>query len=295
MNNPLLELKYLDADAKLLNPYNREVEPSKDDRAYITGFVSEKGIDQATRSVSGLVSTRNIDRYEEIIEPRAFAEWLPTFMQNPQFLAGHRMVGFDAAEPTNIGQWTQLQVEDAVGLAGTARFMDPGDPLSDKYWNRYVQGVLRAFSVGVIVHQWEMREYELGDGVTKRIRVLTEVELIEISAVSVPANRQALVRAASFAARQPEQAADTFDLQKLAKLVAQEQRGLIRDEIKSALPQLLNAEPGGPLYQVLLDIAEAWNLPPGTGTPSPDHGGNGDVPPAPTKGHPALDYMFNGR
>ncbi len=291
MHNPFLDLKYLDEDSKLLNPYNREHEPADGDRAFVTGMVSQKGVDEQTRSVSGMVSTKNIDRYEEIIEPRAFKSWLPTFMGNPQFLAGHKHVGFDAAEPTSIGQWTALAISDE-GLDGTARFMDPGDTLAEKYWQRYRQGVLRAFSVGVIVHQWEMREFELEQGVRKRVRVLTECELIEISAVAVPANRQALVRAASLAAAHPHKAGDTFDAAQLVKALADELRGFVAEEVNKTLPQLLNAEPGGPLYQVLLDIADTWSLPLGAPASDPTGDVTEPAPPASARGHPALDYIL---
>jgi hypothetical protein len=48
-------------------------------------------------------------------------------------------------------------------------------------------------SVGFITHAFEMREMEF-DGSTQRVRVFTDVELIEISAVAIPANRESLIR-----------------------------------------------------------------------------------------------------
>lgn len=296
MKNFLLENKYLDADTKLLNPYALDIEPSDGDHAIVTGFVhaSEKGIDIDKRQISGMCSTESIDRYEEIIEASAFTPWLAGFMGNPQFLAGHKMVGFDSAEPTNIGQWIDLQVERGIGLRGTAQFLEAGDALADRYWTRYQQRAMRAFSVGVIVHEWAMREFELQNGVTKRIRVLTNCELLEISAVSVPANRQALVRAAGLAAENPQRSADEMDIQKLKQLILAELKGeLVAQTVKEIMKQL-DAEPGKPMWRALERIVESAQLLSG------DHlGCSHDAHDSPgkenkkDKGHPFTDYFGN--
>lgn len=297
MKNFLLESKYLNEDARLLNPYNLEAEPTEGDHAIVTGYVFQdsKGVDEAQRRVSGLTSTQTIDRYEEIIEAAAFTPWLKTFMENPQFLASHRMAGFDSAAPTSLGHWVDLSVERGIGLRGTAQFLEPGDELADKYWTRYRQRALRAFSVGVIVHEWAMREFELADGVNKRIRVLTNVELLEISAVSVPANRQALIRAAGLATRQPEKAADSFDVKALADLLWKNLAGRITDHHTNLIKEL-NAEPGTPLYHALERIAESWHLLQGCGH---EHEGDAQLKDGKkqekTTGHPALNYLLGSR
>jgi hypothetical protein len=64
--------------------------------------------------------------------------------------------------------------------------------LSEQYWQLYSTGFMRAVSIGFLPKAW--RDV-LEDG--KRIREFTEVELLEISAVAVPANPDALVRGKS--------------------------------------------------------------------------------------------------
>ena len=77
---------------------------------------------------------------------------------------------------------------------GIAKFLD-NDELAGQWFERYAQRALRAFSIGFIGNRFEMRNMGFGSG-PKRIRVWTEIELIEISCVSVPSNREALVRSA---------------------------------------------------------------------------------------------------
>jgi HK97 family phage prohead protease len=267
----LTTLRYLDTEAKLLNPYARDLEPAEGDTAFVSGYVVDKGVDPSTRTVSGMTSTRSIDRYEEIIEPKAFEPWLGAFLANPQFLAGHRMGGMNG-EPTSIGQWSDLRiVED--GLWGRATFMDPGDPLADAYWRRYEQGVLRAFSVGVIVHEWAMQEFELEPGVSKRIRVFSNVELLEISAVSVPANRQSLVRAAALAddVREPASREAEALARRLDETLGRALVERVSTTVEAAIKKILITDPDGLLARLIADVAEACFR-------CPDPGAYGDPP-----------------
>ena len=66
------------------------------------------------------MSTPNVDRYEEIVEPQAFRKWLPTFMKNPIMVAVHTYIAPNG-EPTIIGKWLELRITEE-GLLGTAQF-----------------------------------------------------------------------------------------------------------------------------------------------------------------------------
>jgi hypothetical protein len=181
---------YLDAAHRLLNPFRRDLEPTRGD----TGFARFKvrGVDRKSRTVTAAVSTANRDRHGEVVLPEAVEESIPRFMENPALLAGHKHVG-EGGEPTTIGHWIDLHRErDAI--IGTARFMD-NDELAEKYWQRYLQKAQRAFSIGFIGLAAEMRTVKNGNG-PERVRHWTELELLEISAVSCPSNRESLVRGA---------------------------------------------------------------------------------------------------
>lgn len=183
-------MKYLDAINKILNPFAREIEPSVGDHGYCIGRVEEKGIDTKNRRVTATLSTPSIDRYGEIVLPSAFTNSLPRFRSNPKFLAGHQSWTMDGS-PTSIGKWVDVQVTDK-GLVGTAQFLPPGDELTDKWWFRFEHGAQSTFSVGFIAHKAEMREVEI-DGAKKKIRHFTEAELLEVSAVELPANSDAML------------------------------------------------------------------------------------------------------
>jgi HK97 family phage prohead protease len=187
--------KYIDPILKLLDPSHRELAPATGDLGCSRGVVRK--IDAANRTLDAVVSTPNVDRYEEIVLPAAFEKWLGRFMENPVFIAGHQYGG-RSGEPTVIGHWKEMRVAEE-GVVGKAVFADT--PLANQYWQLYEQGHMRAFSVGWITHGWEWRDPNDIKAIAKatgpKIRVFTEVELIEVSAVAIPANRESLVRAAS--------------------------------------------------------------------------------------------------
>ena len=184
---------YADEALRILDPLHRELEPEPGARSFAP--MSVRGIDSKGRRVNALLSTPNVDRYEERILPSAFAASLAGFKTNPILLAGHTAIG-PGGEPTVIGHFEDLRITDD-GLVGTAKFLDD-DALADAWWKRFEQGAVRAFSVGFLVPEggWEMQQLTMPDGSMKRIRTFTSVELIEVSAVAIPSNRESLVRAA---------------------------------------------------------------------------------------------------
>lgn len=249
---------YCDEARRILNVERRDLAPEEGARGF-TPFVV-RGVNVKQRTVSALVSTPNVDRYEEIVQPEAFAKWLPTFMTNPVCCANHTYTG-PAGEPTVIGQWTDLRITEE-GLIGVCKFMDPGDPLTDAWWARFQQGTIRAFSVGWITHKWVMKQFpdpaDPGGGQEVQRRVFTEVELIEISAVAIPANRESLVRAAGADAGAPGMDPAPGESEDLPDGISG--RGLtkrIARAVKPALRELLNTDPGGELHQFIAGVCEA--------------------------------------
>lgn len=273
---------YLDDDLRLLNPARRDLEPERGAQGFARMAV--RGIDRDRRRVTAVLSSPAIDRYGEIILPSAFEESLPEFMRNPVLLAGHKHVANDGS-PTVIGHWVDIRVENNA-LIGTCQFLED-DELAQKWWQRFVQGAVRAFSVGIIVHAWEMREMPVGDNEEpQRVRVITSAELVEVSAVSVPANPEALVRQRSLGAllgvsSDPEAPAvpgrrsapkggpgDLGDLndggddedddldgmsnRRLNKVLARSLRPMLRDELR----RMLSAEPGTHLHLMIHETVE---------------------------------------
>jgi HK97 family phage prohead protease len=125
-------------------------------------------------------STADMDRDRESISCEAWD--LKNFKKNPVILPQH-----DYRQPA-IGKATSVKVKDGQ-LTFKIQFPDEGiNPVADIYRKLYKGGFMNASSVGFIPKKWED-----GDGTKNSpFRTYTEVELLELSLVSVPANPNAL-------------------------------------------------------------------------------------------------------
>lgn len=124
--------------------------------------------------IEGLASTPAIDRGEDIIDPEAFSKALATFLNNPVLLWNH-----DDNHPA-IGQILKAEITDD-GLFVRAQVSDR------EIWEKIKNGDLRAFSIGYRPLKWET---ETIDG--KEVRIVKELDLLEISIVNVPMNQEAM-------------------------------------------------------------------------------------------------------
>lgn len=242
--------KYIDGKAKLLDPRSRDIEPAEGDTSCVE--LAVRKIDVENRTIEAVVSTGDVDRYQEIVEPKAYRKWLKHFKANPVMLAAHDHSAWSTGEPTVIGKWTDIRITDNE-LIATGQFM-ADDDLAEKYWKRYRDKFMQAFSVGFIAHSWEMREFDLAPGISKRLRVFTEVELLEISAVAVPANRQALARAASFMAGQAGGDHDAKQSAAIAKALREEINRDVAEAVAKAFERL--ADPDGPMARLFDDCLQ---------------------------------------
>lgn len=139
-----------------------------------------KSIDDAAKTIRFRVSDDSVDRYGEKVEQ----VWnLKNFNKNPVFLWNHKS-GYDLEPEDVLGTWSDFTTE-ADGSYATAHF-DEGNENAMFVFGQYVRGVLKAVSVGFIPHtiNWE-----------EDTPVLTDNELLEISAVAIPANANAVALA----------------------------------------------------------------------------------------------------
>lgn len=219
-----------DLASLFLDSSQRDVEPRQGQIGHTSMAV--RSVDEEKRQVHFLCSTGQIDRYGEVVDPEALKAAVPDFMKNPVFVAGH-VYSTPNGEPTVIGHWSKLWVSKD-GLEGIVQF-DDEDPLALRYWNHFRKGNMRAVSIGFKTRAWEMREFKGDDGQARRVRVFTQLDLLEISAVTIPANPAALIRAASAFALQPGEARHT-DAQGEATVTSE-----IRSIIKQVLFELFTA------------------------------------------------------
>lgn len=144
--------------------------------------IEVKTIDAEKRTITFLGTTGDEDRMGDVIEP---AGWLlDNFNKNPVFLWGHRQ------DLPPIGKVLSV-TRSAQGLRFEVEFAPPElFPFADTIFKLFQNGFLNAVSVGFLPKKFEAIFDE--DGFLKGFRFI-EQELLELSAVSVPANPEALI------------------------------------------------------------------------------------------------------
>lgn len=137
--------------------------------------VSEDGTFEGYGSIFG-----NLDSYGEVVEPGAFTKSLGRHVKEktkPLMLWQH-----NPDDP--IGVWESLE-EDAKGLRGTGRLLK-GVRRADEAYILMKAGAIQGLSIGY-------REVKVEpDGNNRKLK---ELDLLEVSIVSFPANRRARVSA----------------------------------------------------------------------------------------------------
>ena len=130
--------------------------------------------------ISWYASTKDKDRWWDIVEPKAFASALERYMTNPIVLLQHK-----ADKPIWIVEEANI---DDNWLYIKAKISQNTDWVVDliKNW------VLRAFSIWYSIKDYETDVRELSDWTYDMTNIIKDLELYEISVVSIPMNPYAL-------------------------------------------------------------------------------------------------------
>lgn len=130
--------------------------------------------------ISWYASTKDKDRWWDVVEPKAFASALERYMTNPIVLLQHK-----ADKPIWIVEEADI---DENWLFIKAKISQNTDWVIDliKNW------VLRAFSIWYSIKDYETDVRELADWSYDMTNIIKDLELYEISVVSVPMNPYAL-------------------------------------------------------------------------------------------------------
>lgn len=145
------------------------------------GIVKSINVDDFTMDV--VVSTADVDRDKEKINTDAFKKRLKYYKDHPVLLSSHR---YDDLRK-QIGEAQNIKVTDE-GLQATFKYYaNEGNPEADWAWV-LAQKNIAGFSIGFIPFAYEDKDLEK-DGIN---RIFTDVELVEISQVLVPSNRNAV-------------------------------------------------------------------------------------------------------
>lgn len=157
--------------------------------------VSQKETSQGAEGEAAVLdfvsSTATLDRYHEIIEPDGWR--LDSYRRNPVFQNAHNYgdILFTLGKALSTEVRT---VGNHQALCQRIQFATEVNPVARIAYGLYKGGFLSAVSVGFIPLRWEDPPPPCGSGATSpapRRRYL-EQELLEVSAVAIPANPDAL-------------------------------------------------------------------------------------------------------
>ena len=151
-------------------------------------------------------SDATLDRYSEIISPTGWH--LDTYRRNPVFQNAHQYG--DIIFTLGRALVTEVrQVSGRHALFQQIQFATDVNPMARIAYGLYAGGFLHAVSVGMVPLRWEEGTKESGFR-----RKYTEQELLEVSAVAIPANPNALALALKSGAVEKSDLQDTLGLLK---------------------------------------------------------------------------------
>ncbi len=143
-------------------------------------FNSEiKSIDTEEGTLTASISTSARDRQNEVLDPNGVD--MRNFKTNPIVLFAHQ---YDQP-PIGKALWIKRDGDAIVAKVQFAK-----TEFAQEIFGLFKDGFMKAFSVGFIPKTWED-----GDGQKTPSRTYTKWELLEFSAVPVPANPEALMLA----------------------------------------------------------------------------------------------------
>lgn len=125
--------------------------------------------------IKWFASTPDIDRYNDIVAPKAFKKAIEWYMNNPVILLQH-----NSDKPI----WKTIDYKISwKGLNITVELTND----IDNVFKNIQDWILKGFSIWFIPKKWE---YKMNWD--KEVREITEIDLIEVSVVSTPANATSL-------------------------------------------------------------------------------------------------------
>jgi hypothetical protein len=136
--------------------------------------------------VEAIISTGSIDRDNEAVSPLAMAEALPAFVNRGILIARH---DYQANLFAQIGDVLGGTVIDGNTVARLRYYVNDGNQEADWGYKLATKYGKAAYSIGFVPIKWV--DAEPGAGGPRR--TFTQIELLEVSHVLVPSNREALV------------------------------------------------------------------------------------------------------
>jgi len=225
-------------------------------------FLTVKQVDESNPNiVHATVSTDEIDRYGEIVQPAAFKEALPAFLANPVVLPAHQH-RLENGEPPVIGK----VLTDTIRIGEHEIDLDiefDDDDLGQKYARKYQKKMMRAFSIGFRGLEGEYKDLD-----KTRVWIWNKIELLEVSAVAVPANRGALARANGYYDHENDSSDSLLEFRNLRTEIVELTATLyvlrsLTEESLEEIKQLLTPDQDGLARELMLGELDDLSTPPG--------------------------------
>jgi hypothetical protein len=144
-----------------------------------------KGIDLEAKTAIAVITTGRMDRDGEVVEPSALTNRLGEYKAHPVLLSSHNY--YDLRK--QIGEAVSITLENGKWLVMLKWYAGAGNQEADWGWFLATKGIA-AFSIGFQVHGWEDR---VPDEKNAARRIFRDIEILEISQVLIPSNRDALL------------------------------------------------------------------------------------------------------
>jgi HK97 family phage prohead protease len=153
----------------------------------VRGFLDDRAVDF-------VISDESKDRHNSIIPSTAWD--LNSFGENPIAGWAHSVYGGRDWNPDNfIGRWENIRLEGGE-LIGALHFEDEDtNPLAEKLYRKVQNGTINAVSVGFIPNGGHYGEEEEARGGKNETYYYDSAELIEVSLVGIPSNKNARKKA----------------------------------------------------------------------------------------------------
>ena len=140
-----------------------------------------KSIDEKEMTLTAFISTDAVDRMREVLDPAGVD--LRNYKKNPVVLWAHSY----ETPPIGKALWVK---REGNGIVSKVKFANT--PFAQEIFQLYKEGFLKAFSVGFIPTKAEVGKDDEYDDPKKPRRIFRNWEMLEYSAVPVPANPEAI-------------------------------------------------------------------------------------------------------
>lgn len=153
-----------------------------------------KDADGKGKMTTATISNESVDRHNDTISVKGWD--LKSYKTNPVVLVNHASRSLPAGIATSTFKSKKEKALKQVILWNDKDL----DPVGHQVGEFYAAGKMRAFSVGFRALEWEVNEERSGEGWWEVAVDFMKQELLENSAVTIPANSEALADAKSMGA-----------------------------------------------------------------------------------------------